>query len=292
MERNESAGIAAEAAIEHAECCICIMPLCDETVAVLVNESKRTHLRQRSCPHYFHYDCMCQMPSFGQRCPLCRTPYTHCEKMPDPQADPDIWFKYVDSDQSGYLSQNNVRDVILATLSLDQTVLEKLLEENWERWDRTKSGGITRKELPGLLNFVKESLGRTSPPAFKEVPDISDRKAWFDFWDEDQDGSLDRGEVARGMVKTFDQNIITPNRTLSREKIQAFQMSLEAVWGTFDHNGSGKITRAEFLSPNGLADAIIALLESDPQYSPRGSPRARSSRGSVVRDTSLPVINA
>eukprot|EP01063_Lacrimia_lanifica_P028999 TRINITY_DN434_c1_g2_i3.p1 TRINITY_DN434_c1_g2~~TRINITY_DN434_c1_g2_i3.p1 ORF type:complete len:457 (+),score=76.96 TRINITY_DN434_c1_g2_i3:48-1373(+) len=292
------AGIAATAAIEHAECCICFDPMCEAPVAVLLDQRD-----VRVCSHYFHFDCVKEMCPFvtrgygmemeveeggdaTQKCPMCRAPFTSIARMPDPAEDPRNWFRFVDSDNTGFLSFNNVRDVVNAMCMIDQRQLVKLLKENWSTWDRTQSNGITPQELPALLQFVlahsprrRDAQGRTQRQTAPSI--VENKEAWFDYWDEDRSGALDRGETARALVKTFEKGTISP------QQIREIQSTLENVWAVFDVNRSNTITRAEFLMSDGLADSIIAFLQSQslrPQPRParQAAPFAIHSRDLVA----------
>eukprot|EP01063_Lacrimia_lanifica_P029000 TRINITY_DN434_c1_g2_i4.p1 TRINITY_DN434_c1_g2~~TRINITY_DN434_c1_g2_i4.p1 ORF type:complete len:317 (+),score=77.33 TRINITY_DN434_c1_g2_i4:53-1003(+) len=253
-----------------AECCICFDALCEEPVAALFDQHNK-----RVCSHYFHFDCVKEMCPFVTRgygmemeveeggdaeltCPMCRVPFASIARMPNHLEDPYSWFRFVDSDNTGFLSFNNVRDVVNAMCMIDQRQLVKLLKENWSTWDRW-GNGIFPDALPMLLQFVlahsprrRDAQGRTRQTA----PSIVENKeAWFDYWDEDRSGALDRGETARALVKTFEKGTISP------QQIREIQSTLENVWAVFDVNRSNTITRAEFLMSDGLADTIAAMLE-------------------------------
>jgi len=87
------------------------------------------------------------------------------------------------------------------------------------------------------------------------VPDIRDKRAWYDFWDKDGSGSLEKEEVVRALVKTL-------KLTHDPARVQVMRSTIECTWGIFDPDGSGSIDRNEFLLPgDGLADMILATVQ-------------------------------
>ena len=78
-----------------------------------------------------------------------------------------------------------------------------------------------------------------------------DKAAWFDFWDEDRSGELDKEEVVRALLKTF-------GLTSDQSQVASMRSTVHAIWPIFDADGSGSIDRAEFVQPDGLADTVLA----------------------------------
>ena len=67
-------------------------------------------------------------------------------------------------------------------------------------------------------------------------------------------GTLDKEEVVRALIKTFNLSTNVDERTKMRGTI-------DAIWPLFDDDGSGEIDRPEFLrAGEGLADTIIATM--------------------------------
>jgi len=106
------------------------------------------------------------------------------------------------------------------------------------------------------------------------VPDIRDKRAWYDFWDKDGSGSLEKEEVVRALVKTLKLThdpVSTPHCRAARHssplrarqaRVQVMRSTIECTWGIFDPDGSGSIDRNEFLLPgDGLADMILATVQ-------------------------------
>jgi Ca2+-binding EF-hand superfamily protein len=88
-----------------------------------------------------------------------------------------------------------------------------------------------------------------------QVPDITAQpRMWFQFWDEDDGGTLCKNEVLRAIVKTFR---IADN---SVARTAAIFGSLDAMWPIFDTDGSGEIDINEFTETDGLCDSLVASL--------------------------------
>ena len=68
-------------------------------------------------------------------------------------------------------------------------------------WDRDGSGAVEQDELFLLIEYMRSHLPRPQEAA---VPDItSNSSAWFEHFDEDGSGSLEKGELTRALIKTF-----------------------------------------------------------------------------------------
>jgi hypothetical protein len=247
---------------EHAECSICFMPLCDQGICVLVSASE-----ERVCRHIFHPQCISHW--FTQReanfepktCPTCRKPAHDYMDVPVPEEDPDGWFKCMDYDHDGCLSKKEVHDVLMAQIPLNEKLLDEALNKLWYRWDPDHSEGISKEEMMdperGLLAWVKSTrrLAKTesrAPPTLSNATKID----FFDFWDEDVSGTLDKEEVTRALLKTFalsSQNMAA---------VDALRDVVNSVWFVFDHDNDGIIDKNEFVADNGLADAIIEAKRS------------------------------
>jgi hypothetical protein len=153
-----------------------------------------------------------------------------------------------------------VVEALKATLPLDYDALDKTVDDRshwmWAQWDTDGSGFIEQRELlaeQGLAAYVRQAFvahGGRGP-----IPDIrSDKSGWFTYWDEDGNGSLDKEEVVRALLKTL---------RLGSEpsKVTALRGTVDAIWPVFDSDGSGAIDRSELLLPGeGLADTIIATM--------------------------------
>ena len=161
----------------------------------------------------------------------------------------------VDMNGDGGLSKQEIKYVLLAQIPVEEVVLDEELESNFNKWDKNKDGVIRQDELmdprSGLIAYFKNKMRR----GVEEVPDIKrDKNAWYLHYDENNNGSLQKDEVVRGLIQTFK---ISHNA----ERMQAIRSTVEAVWPIFDSDGSGSIEKGEFLrAGEGLADTIIATL--------------------------------
>jgi len=138
----------------------------------------------------------------------------------------------------------------------------------WEQWDIDGSGTLERNELlakPQGLVLSVQTLFAPPKPAHPSAapPPITNKEAWFDYWDSreaggDGNGALDKEEVVRGLLKTL-HSTASPAR-VTPARVTELRATIEAVWGIFDTDGFGTIERAEFLQADGLADTIVATL--------------------------------
>jgi len=236
-----------------AECPICFDPLVDDAVCRMMNT------QQRSCGHYIHTRCCIQFT----QCPMCRAPFTSVADMPSIE-DPGAWFAAVDSDGNGWLSRLEVLSALRATCDVEDLEISESL---WRQWDANGDGRITFEEIfrpqGGLLAYVH----RFQRNRLVDPPPFEDRYRWFQFWDENRTNSLDRSEVHRALVKTFDLA-----RDLAR--IQTMADTLATVWCLFDDDGDGTISFDEFVRPDGFAATLSANLSLVPQR-PQAQPQAQ-----------------
>ncbi len=146
-------------AVEHAECCICCDALCEQPTAVLTRRGKRI------CGHFFHATCCEALVGGhhgGQTCPICRAEYDGVMPVPSIETDPAGWFRAVDIDGDGRLSQDEVREVLKAQLSVDWRKLEDQLPALWDQWDRDGDGSIDQQEMIRLARYMRDREFRCS----------------------------------------------------------------------------------------------------------------------------------
>ena len=188
----------------------------------------------------------------GGVCPMCRSEYKSFVQMPNPMDNAEKWFQLVDADASGNLTCEEIVDVVRATCNISEDSAEELIQGKLAKWDKDHSKGIEWNEFPGLLRFVFSNLPEnalTSPP-YMLAP--GGKVAWFEYWDEDTSGALDKDEVARALIKTFGKNGV---RTVGD-----CQVVISSIWPLFDPDASNTITKDEFLAKDGLADTVSACL--------------------------------
>mmetsp|Transcript_13745 Transcript_13745/g.42570 ORF Transcript_13745/g.42570 Transcript_13745/m.42570 type:complete len:344 (+) Transcript_13745:1078-2109(+) len=231
-----------------AECSICF-----EQLAGLTNNPVVALCSGRnSCGHFIHKRCAERLAP--RHCPICRTPFETLKEIPGVEH-PRAWFDAVDADGNRSLSQREVATALKATVAdLDPEAFDRELPSLWRRWDRNGDGALSYEELlgpGGLLEYVRGGLlGRARE---REPPPLSRPTEWFSFWDYDGSGELDRAEVRRALVKTF-------NLEGDHERITTMGETLQAVWGIFDTDGSGEIDRREFSQAGGLGETLAASL--------------------------------
>jgi Ca2+-binding EF-hand superfamily protein len=233
-------------AANHAECAICFEPLAREPVAALFSPNGK-----RSCSHYFHSSCIERLQN--RSCPMCRGSYERFLTVPSPITDPRGWFMAIDTDGNGVLTYEEVSEGLKTVLPIDWRKIESDTDKYWMRWDRDGNGVITLEEFQekanGMIEYLNEHF---RPPTNRVCPDIRTHpNDWFQYWDEDHSGSLDKGEVRRALIKTL---------RLFHVSVESVTEILEAIWPIFDHDMSGTISMTEFSARDGLADTIISTL--------------------------------
>jgi Ca2+-binding EF-hand superfamily protein len=248
-------------AVEHQECPICCEPLASKQVVCLADSRRRRF----ECIHLYHKECQEAYQNSTQRkiCACCKRNYDVLLPMPNPITHPREWFKFADQDRNGELSIREITEALKAILPVDWRTIDQNSQALWRIWDKDGSGSISIDEFchetTGVLSYLKQEYGnardqeRRGPP-----PDIrSNTNDWFEYWDEDNSGSLDKDEVCRALIKTLHLND-------SVTSIMNLRDSLDAIWGIFDSDNSGVIEMNEFVSSDrtqdSLSDMIIAQL--------------------------------
>ena len=195
----------------------------------------------------------------NKKCCICRLPYENHKEIADPRKDPKQFFCDIDVDSSGTLSFQEITDGLKVVMPLDFRNIESDVDMFFHRWDRDNNKSISLNEFidpkDGPMLYISEVFKtkeeRRPPPTLTR----STKVEWFQYWDEDNSNSLDKGEVVRALIKTF--------RFQHRDEIAAsIRGTLDCVWGIFDNDGSGHIELNEFVSNEGLGDTIIATIET------------------------------
>lgn len=200
----------------------------------------------RNCCYFF------QQSLLQRLCPICRSNFHDTRIIPDPRSNQIEWFRAIDTDCSESLSRQEVVDGLKAVVALDWKRIEVDTEKLWSLWDTDGSGSISLSEFQhgGLLLYLLENYPRSvvsdNPPDLRRSS-----RLWFEYFDEDGSGELDKGEVVRAIIKTL---------RLQPMDASAIRETLDCIWQLFDTDNSGCISKDEFTAREGLADTILATL--------------------------------
>eukprot|EP00281_Chroomonas_sp_CCMP1168_P009241 CAMPEP_0206272876 /NCGR_PEP_ID=MMETSP0047_2-20121206/34258_1 /ASSEMBLY_ACC=CAM_ASM_000192 /TAXON_ID=195065 /ORGANISM="Chroomonas mesostigmatica_cf, Strain CCMP1168" /LENGTH=249 /DNA_ID=CAMNT_0053701859 /DNA_START=68 /DNA_END=818 /DNA_ORIENTATION=- len=243
----------AQRAIEYAECVVCFDDMYKEQAGVLLQGGKAV-VPALLAPAMRKDGA--RLKWGGKCCPVCRKAFDGVDAVPGIDDDPHGWFKVVDLNGDGKLSQREVVEVLKAQLPIDYLRLEAELPDLWNTWDVNKDNIISEEELlepnRGLLAYIKREFPRSEAAG---IPDIrTDREGWFRYWDYDKSGTLELDEIVRALIKTF-------KLSEDHSRIESMREMVTAVWAIFDTDGSGGIDTEEFSRPgDGLADSITASM--------------------------------
>lgn len=240
------------------ECSICYEDLSAHSVAALLISSTS---KKRSCPHYFHKECIVEWKKHAKTCPIDRIPFSSILPIPNPYKNISKWFEAVDSDGDGYLTRSEVLKILEAQIPLDIERLTYHADRLWKEWDPNGDGKISFTEFKdqdrGLIQYIKSNFP-VKPRA--QIPDIQkDMRAWFNFWDADGNGNLDKSEVVRALAKTFIQS----NKGATLHVLRDFKEHIWQIWNVFDTDGNGTISLTEFCQPDGLGETICSTFAQD-----------------------------
>lgn len=257
-------------AATQAECVICFESLCDAPVAVLHQKTG-----QRACRHFFHRHCADACP-VARGCPLCRADYDTVALVPE-LSYPEAWFETMRVTHKDFLTVEEVFHSIAATVAVSSSALEAMLPSLWlargkDVQDPVLFDDLFGSEPLGLLwelqeRLAFESAGLSNKAEETPAPDFMlDKRAWFEHWDTDRSGVLEREEVVRGLAKSFRSDV--PAK-LCRKRLR-MRFLVDEMWPAVDFDGNDLITLDEFCQADGLADLILR------NFTAIGSPRAGS----------------
>jgi hypothetical protein len=100
-------------------------------------------------------------------------------------------------------------------------------------------------------HYSASATSHTTTAAAGPPPPLSDFKRWFDHFDRDGNGTLDREELLNALVQTFQSN--------DPESVREI---LNSILPVFDCNGDGLIDRSEFSSTEGLGESLLSALQN------------------------------
>lgn len=105
-------------------------------------------------------------------------------------------------------------------------------------------------------------------------PPLSDLNRWFDYYDRDRSGSLDREELVNALVRTYQSN-----------DPQSIRETVFSIFPAFDSNGSGSIDRYEFTSPGGLGESLLSAMQQMERHPPAYAPSYSNTAASTSSTT-------
>jgi hypothetical protein len=186
------------------------------------------------------------------------------KQLPDLLKDPRLWFQLCDTDLTGSLDKQEVLEGLLAVLPVERVRLEKSISDSWSNWDSSGDGSIEIAEFinpeSGLKAFLVKNYNifRKSSSAAKErdnIPSLdADPRKWFDHWDSDKSGTLERIEIMRALIKTFCVTAWGDPLIHRANDISELTLSL---WDMLGYSSRDRLNFEEFMKPYGLADQVI-----------------------------------
>lgn len=244
------------------ECPVCYFELWKYPAGVI-----RLHSR-RCCGHYFHKDCahylLRSMAGSGRpaTCPLCGVEFAEVKLVPDLASDPRDWFACCDIDFGGELDAYEVIEALGCVLPVNRHSLEKNVRAHWHEWDPDGDGTITLKEFItpeiGLKDWIVQNLGilkADNAPRASSVPSIDrNPREWFHYWDRDGNGTLEKDEVVRALVRTFCRD---ENGNPSLAAAHDMREVATSLWQSLGYNPFDSVGFEEFVKPFGLLDQFL-----------------------------------
>merc|ERR1711937_670602 len=144
-------------------------------------------------------------------------------------------FQTCDADLSGTLDKEEILNALGSMLLVDRDKLQKTIDLNWALWDPNGDGDVDIDEFlrpeDGLREYVIRNCADFKKPAFdvSQVPLMEAHPVqWFEYWDRDGGGSLDREEFTRAML-----------------------------WRQIGLHEFDTITFEDFMKPHGLCDTLV-----------------------------------
>merc|ERR1712124_183560 len=196
-------------------------------------------------------------------CITCGSEFTDVKVIPDLVKDPRGWFTICDADFGGSLDREEVMDALGTVLPIERQKLEKAIKNHWHEWDPDGDGSISLQEFlspnRGLKEYIMKHLGELKKDSVKarpdEVPNLDTHpREWFEYWDKDGSGTLERDEAIRAMIKSF---CLT---TWGEPVLQmAHDMREVAVnlWTELGYHEFDSVNFDEFIKPYGFADTFV-----------------------------------
>lgn len=242
------------------ECPICFFGLWTQPVAIMKKHSRRC------CSHYIHFGCgefvRKTMKKAGSEavCPVCSAVFNDVKEMPDLALEPRAWFAMCDSDFGGELDQFEIGEALGAMLPIKRTRLTTILRSNWHKWDPDGGGTISIQEFikpqNGLQAWILASLVRNSCVPLSHMPPNLERnpREWFEHWDDDDSGALEKDEILRALARTF---CITEDGAPIPRRAMEMKDMVDSLWVALGYLPIDSISFREFARPFGIMDQVL-----------------------------------
>jgi Ca2+-binding EF-hand superfamily protein len=217
---------------------------------------------------------------------------------------PRQWFQFFDADGSGTLDMEECCEALQATFTeLEPAVIEGMLEDMWEDFVNPETQLMNADDFvkdDGLCDTILQQLPRPTPKASKaagknaspvvpvrpnpniqarDVPDIFvSPRQWFQHFDKDDSGTLDKDELQHAFEDTFPES--------DSGMIDAM---IEDMWDGFVNPKTKLLSIDDFVRDDGLCDTILEQMgkkthrpNTSPVKRPTGKPAAKGSPASNI----------
>jgi len=237
---------------EFGECAVCYESLFENRPTVL------TDGRRRVCRHFICNECAEEiMKEWERHCPLCRTKFAAVKVLPDIRRNPKEWYDICDQDGTGELKRQELSDALTAILPIEQSRIERDLDLLWKVWDHDNTTVVKwDRAAETVIPYV---IRKIDLPQFQQgaIPDLrtaEEQSKWFDYWDTDSNGILNKQELARGLLKTFEQY-------MTKKKVRKLVTNLlEDLWTVLVGEDKHTISIKDFTKQDGFAATVGATL--------------------------------
>ena len=189
---------------------------------------------------------------------------------PDVSA-PLSWFTYTDKGQDGTISPEEVASTLCMQLgpesSQERIYIHNATLKEWSNFDKNNDMVVSKNEflqcgmIQFIVNFQKKwneecdhrcAFVKTTKRHCKgRPPFLTEAQKWFEYVDTSNDQELSADEVIHGLILTL-------KPSTSQEKVTIRDI-VEYSFILFDDNGNGTIEKSEFLSKDGMSEALIRI---------------------------------
>ena len=121
----------------------------------------------------------------------------------------------------------------------------------------------------------------SAAPLYNNIPPLTDLDRWFDFFDRDNNGVLDKEETVAAVAQTYGSHGKLVDIASIRE-------SVYGMWVAFDKNNDGGINKREFMSFGGLGESLQALMGAQATSRPTSTNYSNASVSMPVSVNSNP----